>query len=332
MEDILKYEENFAKIFTLGQEKIGQLKVLKESNYEEFKKVFYSQIKYINDYVKKNVGQNIDKVLNTLDIFFSTDFSEKKANITEINNFTNNMKEEKRKINDSFSKNQNSLFLIITEYRDSIIKTLTDKEENIKQLLKNKNIKEIFDEIINEIKNNIKNLNEKLVGIVRAIDSDLSKISEDFQDILQKFSEGKTSFDKLDSFIIYFSLRVGDKTGNLEEEILQELTNSCQNLSIIYEKKGFKDWLYSAFSNEYYLKNIIELLVNSFVKKMEYILVLISEQLKIYSEDLFHSIEKSYSLATTTFTEEQLNYWKDIKEYYEKNRNQITSLKNLLKK
>ena len=242
------------------------------------------------------------------------------------------MKEEKRKINDSFAKNQSSLFQIITEYRDSIIKTLTDKEENIKQLLKNKNIKEIFDEIINEIKNNIKNLNEKLVGIVKTIDSDLSKISEDFQDILKKFSEGKTSFDKLDSFTIYFSLRVGDKTGNLEEEILQELINSCQNLSIIYEKKGFKDWLKSVFSNEHYLKNIIELLVNSFMKKMEYILVLISEQLKEYSEDLFHSIEKSYSLATTTFTEEQLSYWKTIKEYYEENKEKIKTLKNSLKK
>ena len=332
MNEIYKDEENLAKLFSLAQEKIDQLKVLKESNYEEFKKVFDSRIKYINDYVKKNIGQNIDKVLNTLDVFFNTDFSEKKTNITEINNFTKNMKEEKRKINESFAKNQTSLFQIITEYRDSIVKTLTDKEENIKQLLKAKNIREIFDEIIKEIKNNIKNLNKKLIGIVRTIDSDLSKISEDFQEILKKFSEGKTSFDKLDSFTIYFSLRVGDKTGNLEEEILQELTNSCQNLSIIYEKKGFKDWLYSAFSNEHYLKNIIELLVNSFVKKMEYILVLISEQLKIYSEDLFHSIEKSYSLATTTFTEEQLNYWKDIKEYYEKNRNQITSLKNLLKK
>ena len=332
MSDILKYEENFAKIFTLGQEKIEQLKVLKESNYEEFKKVLDSQIKYINDFVKKNASQNIDKVLNTLDIFFSTDFSEKKTNITEINNFTNNMKEEKKKINESFSKNQTSLFQIITEYRDSIIKTLTDKEENIKQLLKIKNIKQIFDDIINEIKNNIKNLNEKLVGIVRTIDSDLSKISEDFQDILKKFSEGKTSFDKLDSFTIYFSLKVGDKTGNLEEEILQELTNSCQNLSIIYEKKGFKEWLYSAFSNEHYLKNIIELLVNIFIKKMEYILVLISEQLKKYSEDLFHSIEKSHSLATTTFTEEQLSYWKDIKQYYEANKDEIKSLKNTLKK
>ena len=332
MSDILKYEENFAKIFTLGQEKIEQLKVLKESNYEEFKKAFNSQIKYINDFVKKNVGQNIDKVLNTLDIFFSTDFSEKKTNITEINNFTNYMKIEKRKINESYAKNQTSLFQVITEYRDSIIKTLTDKEENIKQLLKSKNIKEIFDEIINEIKNNIKNLNEKLIEIVWAIDSDLRLISEDFQEILKKFSEGKTSFDKIDSFTIYFSLRVGDKTGNLEEEILQELTNSCQNLSIIYEKKGFKDWLYSAFSNEHYLKNIIELLVNSFIKKMEYILVLISEQLKLYSEDLFHSIEKSHSLATTTFTEEQLSYWKEIKNYYEANKDKITSLKNLLKK
>ena len=332
MSDILKYEENFAKIFTLGQEKIEQLKVLKESNYEEFKKVLDSQIKYINDFVKKNASQNIDKVLNTLDIFFSKEKKKKKTNITEINNFTNNMKEEKKKINESFSKNQTSLFQIITEYRDSIIKTLTDKEENIKQLLKIKNIKQIFDDIINEIKNNIKNLNEKLVGIVRTIDSDLSKISEDFQDILKKFSEGKTSFDKLDSFTIYFSLKVGEKTGNLEEEILQELTNSCQNLSIIYEKKGFKDWLYSVFSNEHYLKNIIELLVNSFMKKMEYILVLISEQLKEYSEELFHSIEKSHSLATTTFTEEQLSYWKDIKQYYEANKDEIKSLKNALKK
>jgi len=332
MRDILNYEENYSKIFSFGQEKIVHLKILKESNYEEFKKVFNSQIEYINEYVKKNVGQNIDKVLNTLDIFFNTDFSEKKANITEINDFTKQTKEQKKKINDSFSKNQDSLFQVITNYRDNIIKTLNDKNENIKQLLQKKNLKNIFDEIINEIKNNIKNFNENILIIVKTIDSDLSNISKDFQEILKKFSEGKTSFDKLDNFITYFALKVGKETGNVEEEILQEIMNSFQNLSIIYTKKGFIDWLYSAFSKEHYLKNIIELLVNSFMKKMEYILVLITEQLKIYCEDLFHSIEKSYSLATITFSKEQLSYWKEIKVYYELKKKKITTFKDKLKK
>ena len=97
------------------------------------------------------------------------------------------------------------------------------------------------------------------------------------------------------------------------------------------EKKGFKDWIYSAFSNEQYLKNAIELIVKSLIKKMEYILILIIDQLKRYFEDIFHSIEKSISLSTIEFTNEQLSYWKEIKKFYEDIKGEITSLKNKLK-
>ena len=175
-------------------------------------------------------------------------------------------------------------------------------------------------------------LNKKIFGIINENDSILSKMIEEVGEIIKEFSEGKTSFENLDSFTNYFSQKVGDKTGNLEGEILQELTNSIQHLSIIYEKRGFKDWLYSAFSNEHHLKNIIDLLVNSFLNKMEYILVLVAEQIIKYSEDLFHSIEKLHSLATTTFTEDQLKYWNEVKVYYESDKKQITLLKNSLKK
>ena len=332
MDDIFKNENTFSKYFSFAQEKIEQLKILKESNYEEFKKVFKSQIKYIDQYVQKDVGKKIDKVLNTLDIFFNTDFSEKKEKITEVIDFTKSMLESREKINKAFGKIQSNLFQLISDYRDNIIKILNEKNENIKILLKKKNFKEILNEIINEIKNGVKDLNKNLFGIINTVDSEFGKISEEFQEILKKFSEGKTSFENLDSFTNYFSQKVGDKTGNLEGEILQELTNSIQNLSIIYEKRGFKDWLYSAFSNEHHLKNIIDLLVNSFLNKMEYILVLVAEQIIKYSEDLFHSIEKSHSLATTTFTEDQLKYWNEVKVYYESDKKQITLLKNSLKK
>ena len=65
---------------------------------------------------------------------------------------------------------------------------------------------------------------------------------------------------------------------------------------------------------------------------MEYILILIVEQLKIYLEDIFHSIDKSISLSTITFTNEQLSYWEEIKKFYEGIKGEITSLKNKLKK
>ena len=64
---------------------------------------------------------------------------------------------------------------------------------------------------------------------------------------------------------------------------------------------------------------------------MEYILILIVEQLKRYFEDIFHSIDKSISLSTIKFTNEQLSYWKEIKKFYEDIKGEITSLKNKLK-
>ena len=109
--------------------------ILKESNYEEFKKIFNSQIIYINDYIQNDVRKNIDKVLNTLETFFNNDFSEKKANLTEINEFSKNMTTKKNKINESFISIQDILFHIINNYKEIIINHLLDKKDNIKTLL-----------------------------------------------------------------------------------------------------------------------------------------------------------------------------------------------------
>ena len=331
MNDTLKNENSFSKIFSFGQEKMQQFKLLKESNYEEFKKVFNSQIIYVNEYIQKNVGQNIDKVLNTLDTFFSIDFSVKKENITEINDFTKKMREIKSRINKVFIEAQNILFLSINNYKETIIKSLSNKKENINQFLKDKKFKKIINEINKEIENNIKDLNQKIIEVINSIDSKLSKISLDAGIIIKEFSEGKTFLEKIDTFRNYFSSKVGDKVENLDEEILQELLSSCKNLSSIYEKKGFKEWIFSAFSKEHYLINIIELLVLSLLKKMEYILDLIIGYLKNYIEDLFHSIEKSILLSTTTFTSEQLKYWEEIKALYKDIKSKIIPLKDKLK-
>ena len=329
-DDISKCNNIFSKIFSFGQEKIKQSDILKESNYEEFKKVFNSQIIYINDYIQNDVRKNIDKVLNTLETFFNNDFSEKKANLTEINEFSKNMTTKKNKINESFISIQDILFHIINNYKEIIINHLLDKKDNIKTLLENKKFKEIINEINNEIEINIKDLNKNILEIINMFDSTICQMIGEVQEILKEFSEGKTSLEKKDSFKKYFSSKVGDKVENLDEEILQELFNSCKSLSNIYESKGFKDWIFSAFSNEHHLKNMIEIIVKSLIKKMEYILVLIVEQLKIYLEDIFHSIDKSISLSTITFTNEQLSYWKEIKKFYESIKGEITSLKNKL--
>jgi len=331
MNDTLKSENSFSKIFSFGQEKMQQFKLLKESNYEEFKKVFNSQIIYINDHIQKNVGQNIDKVLNTLDTFFSIDFSDRKENITEINDFTKKMIEIKSKVNNVFIDAQNILFLSINNYKETILKSLLNKKENINQFLKDKKFKKIIDEINQEIEKNIKDLSQKIIEVINSIDSKLSNISLDVGIIIKEFSEGKTSFEKIDTFRNYFSSKVGDKVETLDEEILQELLSSSKNLSSIYANKGFKEWIFSAFSKEHYLINVIELLVLSLIKKMEYILDLIIEHLKRYIEDLFHSIEKSIHLSTITFTKEQLEYWEEIKEFYKDIKSKIISLKDKLK-
>ena len=330
-DDISKGKDIFSKIFSFGQEKISQSNILKESNYEEFKNLFNSQIIYINDYIQNDVRKKIDTVLNTLETFFNTDFSEKKTTLKEINDFINKVSAKKNKINETFITIQDSLFQIITKYQDSIIKKLLDKKDNINTLLKNKKFKEIIKEISNEIEINIKDLNKKIFGIINENDSILSKMIEEVGEIIKEFSEGKTSFEKKESFKLYFSSKVGDKAENLDEEILQELISSCKNLSNIYENKGFKEWLYSAFSNEHHLKNMIELTVKSLIKKLEYILILIIEQLKTYIEGIFRSIDKTISLSTITFTNEQLNYWNEIKKFYKGIKVEITSLKNKLK-
>ena len=66
--------KNIAMNFTFARQNINNLQTLKESNINEFKKAFLSQINIINDEIQMDVKEKTDKIIETLDYFFSAKF------------------------------------------------------------------------------------------------------------------------------------------------------------------------------------------------------------------------------------------------------------------
>ena len=50
----------------------------------------------------------------------------------------------------------------------------------------------------------------------------------------------------------------------------------------IHEKKGFKEWIFSYIFDDNYLKNVYDLILDTFTNKINYILKLIIEEYEDY--------------------------------------------------
>ena len=111
------------------------------------------------------------------------------------------------------------------------------------------------------------------------------------------------------------------------KEIYEEIKNSCESLGNILAKKGFKEWFYSLFSSMSYLKNIIDMVVDTYSKKIDYVLNIIDTESSNYLDEAVRSIEHNVGSATLTFNDEQLKKWNELCNSYEKTREIIMKIK-----
>ena len=111
------------------------------------------------------------------------------------------------------------------------------------------------------------------------------------------------------------------------KEIYEEIEIMATSLNIIYEKKGFKSWIISAFSNQYYLENIIDILLSTLLSKLEYILILFLDNIYQYIPILVRSISKKQLLATTKFTEQYKKILTELIDDYNETRAEIDTIR-----
>ena len=112
MNDIFNKRDEILNLVTYGQENIGNLKTLKDSNIEDFKANFEEQIMYILNNKQAQLKTHIDELLSLIDDYFKSDLliSNKKTYSKEIEQFQIKIKDIKSNIVESFK-----IFLFLKE-------------------------------------------------------------------------------------------------------------------------------------------------------------------------------------------------------------------------
>ena len=315
MNDILNKGNEISKLIFYGQDKINELKTLKNSNIENFSDKFKVQINFVNKDKKEELQNKIDEVLSILDDFFKKDFSNKKKNSKEIEEFTKNISDIKLKIIDIYNINNSKINVIIEENKNELYKLLINKKENLKNNLQDKENKNILEEIIKEIESKLEKLNNEILEILKTINSEFLRLYKEGEEIIKNFDEEKVNLKKFPNFEEYLIYSIGDKNKGFDEQIYKEIKSNIK-LYDIYENKGLIDFIKSSFSDYHFLKNTVELLINNILKVVDNLIVMINDYMSIYIQRILHSINIAYDFITIEFSKEQSDIWEEIREYY----------------
>ena len=324
-----EYKNKVMKILSFCRENINQLKTLKESNINEFIRSFISQINYVNNCTQDELRDNMENVISILDTFFGRDFTERKKDLKEIDEFVNKTTNIRKAIESLINENKVKITSMEKTYKENVNKALSEKKSNLVNLLSTQKYQEILEEINKEMLNNIGDLNKQIQDFLNYNDTESSKIIKEVSDIVNAFDEEKNktiSISKIE-FKNYITKKIGNEEKDLGNQIFEEIKNTCEGLHNIYAKKGFKEWFCSLFSDKSYLQNIIDMLVDTFSKKIDYILKIISTESNNYLNEASRTIELNINSATLSFNDEQLKKWKDLCDSYQKTREIIMKIK-----
>ena len=304
-------------IINFGKENIFKLNFLEKSNFEELKNKTQTQIKTLNSNMQIELEEKLDYLMKKLEFFFQKDFS-KEIDTKSTELFTKEVNIINDRIQKIYSDNQSKYCNIIFEYEKKIKNSLYQKKENIKKYLENKNYKEIINEIDLEIKDNLEEFNKQNQEFLDNINTEINKLNDDIITTINKYS-GIVTFINRQSFKDYFSVKFAGKDVDLANEIYKEIKMSTFGLEKIYEEKGFVDWIRSAFSSVNYFQISLDIIINSFVKKNNYILELLIGELTKYIEKTSNDIYEVYKITTKIYkeeNEEQINIFNQLKNDY----------------
>ena len=330
LDDKTKFNEIHDKILKLifyGQNKTLDLKTLKESNIDKFKEILESQINYINEIKQKELIEKIENTVITLDLFFRKDFNERKKDIEEINNLPEELNKIENKISSLIESIHIDINNIIYQYRDKISNSLTIKKNYIIEKLENEKYQNIIEEINNGMKNNLNGLNLQISKYLEKYENECKNLQLYAKHIINRLS---ITFSPIinNSFKKYIIKQLGNEDEDLEKQIFEELKNSCESSSNILFKVGFKEWLTSLFSYKSKCENIIQMLIDTSLKKMDSTFKLIKEKSQDYLTNFLNFMEFIISSASIRFTEEQRKKWVELCNIYEHKKKEIIEIKD----
>ena len=323
--DYKKYGKFIEKAISYGQENINKLKTLKESNIEKMKDKFSKQINIINEEMQIDIKEKIKEVISILDLLFS--------DIKEID--SNQKKEIRRIVRENCEKlellkqaSNGYIESISNKLKEKMKISLEKKKNNIHELFQSKNYKEILKEINEDIFNNLKELNEIIKFYLNTFNLKSKILIDEINQKFKIYSKLLMKNNEKDiDFKTYFSIKSGEKNKDLTKEIYEEIINSAKSLKNIFNNKGFLNWFKSLFFKDDYFSNIIDILIDTYLIRVNNTFFLLEKYFKLYVNRNIYLADINSSFILGKFNKEQDNIWKELKNYYEKKKIEINKIK-----
>ena len=325
-----KYIDKFGKLFSFAQNNINNLKTFKDSNVEEFKKQFLNQINNVNNDTQKELKDNIDSLIKTLDYFFKEDFTEREKDLKAYIEFQEDLQVIIKQMNNLTNNCQNRIKSMRRKYEENAINSLKNKMANSGELLKKKNLEEIKKEINSDLKNYMNNLKKEFKLFFEDIDYNSLVLYKKAKNKFSDFSEAKITLDEYSDFRSYLSEKVSNKKDTCDE-INGEIEN-CMNNSMnkIYKEKGFFSAISSFFSNSSYLSNIIEIIIKYYSSKVKYYFDLLRDHFIEYIKNIINLIETRKTSIVARYKNQKSEEWKTLCSIYLDKRDDIYKDLNVL--
>ena len=320
-------KDKFTQIISFARENLPNLNFYKESNSTELKSLFYLQIYLIFFNMQEAFKVKINEITSTLDLFFRKDITDRNNDLKSVENFKDNINKIQNLLKEEIKNGKVKIIYLIENFKEKVINSLKKKEKDFVIQLKSKNYKAILKDIFNEIKNNLESLNNEIRDFIETMDIPALKLYSQSIKIITEFSKIKIDFPVGVRFGDNFAKLFGNGQNNLGSEIFREIKISSKSLSNIYDKKGFIEWFSSILFDYKCLVNFYDIIVNTFIGKIDYILKSMKEQYENYINNLIDIILFRANSITIEFTEEQKKIWETLIDLYQDIRSAIIDIK-----
>ena len=325
-EEILKNQEKIAKTFSYLQNNIDQIKILKESNIEDFKKLLKDHINYINNELKDKFNKKIDDIISLLNQLFSVDYSKDYYSIKEIKELRFNVNESKANIVDICNTNKKRIWNCFYNCKKEICEIMENRKESIENM-GNLNVDEILNQLSIIVERKVKDLNDDIDIILNDTYKIIEKEWEKANKEIINISEKKIQLSKIQDLKEYIKERLGDKNKkSLYQQLYKEIDFN-RNLFQIFNNKSFFKALKSIFVDKSYINNHIDIITLEFKENID-IIKIFDISFDNYLRKIIISMSRAIEIATINFSKEHLPIWEEIKEFYHLIEKEIKNIKN----
>ena len=170
------------------------------------------------------------------------------------------------------------------------------------------------------------NLGKDVLKLISDNNTKCNEIFKNIINVINNFQKAKIeSFNKY-NYKEHLANVFGNGEKDFEKQFMIEIKEKCENLSDIYKKKGFTEWIVSVFSSMKFMQNVIDMVVDTYSLKIENFLKMIEDESNEYLKKVIEKIDNHIRLSTMQFNDTQKEKWKIICKKYEETKAKILEL------